>query len=151
MISIPFCIIGIVMAFYLHNEALSFMCLMGIIGMTGVVVDSGILMIDYMNKLVKQNINRKEAIIQAATIRLRAIILTTLTTFFGIIPAAYGIGGVDPFIKPMALALNYGIVSGAIITIFFLPLFLSILEDIKSVASRLSLVASKSKQLETRD
>ncbi|MBU0504496.1 MAG: efflux RND transporter permease subunit [bacterium] len=137
MITIPFSIIGIIMAFYLHGEALSFMALMGVIGMTGVVVDSGILMIDYMNKLKKQAMDGKEAILQAATIRLRAIILTTLTTFFGIIPAAYGLGGVDPFIKPMALALNYGIVSGAIITIFFLPLFLYIVEDIKELFSKL--------------
>ncbi len=136
MVTIPFAITGIILAFFLHREPLSFMCLMGIIGMTGVVVDSGIIMIDFINKLRAKGVSTKDAIIEGATTRLRAIMLTTLTTFFGIIPAAYGLGGSDPFIRPMALALNYGIVSGAIITIFFLPLFLFILEDLKEFVGK---------------
>ena len=72
----------------------------------------------------------REAIIVGAKARLRPIILTTLTTVLGVFPAAFGIGGSDPFIHPMAKALNWGIASGSLIGIFMIPVFLAILGDL---------------------
>jgi len=137
MLTIPFSIIGVATAFYLHNEPFSFMALMGVIGLTGVVVDTAVIMIDFVNKLRDRGVDPREAIVEGASIRLRAVILTSLTTFVGIIPAAYGIGGLDPFIRPMALALNYGILFGAFITIFYVPVFLGIVEDIRDLGHKL--------------
>lgn len=131
MLTIPFSVIGVAIAFYLHGEPFSFMAFLGVVGLTGVVVDTAVIMIDFINKLKDRGLDTMDAIREGAAIRLRAVILTSLTTFVAIIPAAYGIGGLDPFIRPMALALNYGILFGAFITIFYVPIFLGIIEDVR--------------------
>lgn len=128
---IPFSIIGVALAFFVHGEPFSFMSFLGLVGLTGVVVDAGVIMIDFINRLRQDGVDRMQAITEGAGIRLRAVVLTSLTTFVGIIPAAYGIGGLDPFIRPMALALNYGILFGAFITIFYVPIFMAIVEDVR--------------------
>jgi len=137
MLTIPFSIIGVTIAFYFHNLPFSFMALLGVVGLTGVVVDSGVIIIDFINRMVAKGANPNDAIIEGASIRLRAVILTTLTTFFAIIPAAYGFGGSDPFIRPMAIALNYGIVFGSGLTLIYVPVLLAIVEDIRNVSKKL--------------
>ncbi len=129
MLSIPLSLIGVIWAFYLHSEPFSFMALLGVIGITGIVVDSGTIQIDFINALKREGLDNNESIIEGAIVRLKPILLTSFTNFVGIIPSAYGIGGNDPFINPMALALNYGILFGAVVTVLFLPLFLAIVDD----------------------
>lgn len=126
---IPLSVIGVILAFNLHNEPLSFMAILGIIGLTGVVGDSALLMIDLTNRLKIKGMSTHEAIINGSALRLRSVILTSLTNFVGILPAGYGFGGRDPFIQPMAMAMSYGILFGAALTIFFVPVFLAIVDD----------------------
>ncbi len=136
MLLIPLSLIGVIWAFFLHNEPFSFMAMMGVIGITGVVVDGATLVIDHINKLRDDGLHPITSIITGSTTRFRAIFLTTLTHFVGIIPAAYGLGGEDPFINPMALALNWGIIFGATLSLGFIPLALACQEDLKNLAKR---------------
>jgi len=130
---IPFTIIGVIVAFELHNENLSFMSILGIVALTGIVVDAGTIMIDFINSYRKKGHSALESILKGSAVRFRAVVLITLTTVMGLLPSAYGFGGNDPFITPMAMALNYGILFSTILTLIYVPIFLLVIEDIKNL------------------
>ncbi|HOH37213.1 MAG TPA: efflux RND transporter permease subunit, partial [Spirochaetota bacterium] len=137
MAVIPLSAIGLVWSFWSHSLPLSFMGLMGIVGLCGVVVNDSIVYVDFINKERGEGIPLEEAIIDAGFKRIRPILLTTITTVFGLMPTAYGIGGYDPFIKPMAIAMSWGLVFGVVITLFVTPVIYGILYDCKGVLNRL--------------
>ena len=130
---IPLASIGVIWTFFFHNMPLSFLALMGIVGLAGVIVNDSIVFVDFINKKIKEGLPPLEASIEAGGNRIRAIFLTTITTFFGLIPTAYGLGGFDPFLKPMAVAMAWGIAFGTVITLFCTPLLYNIFTDVKSL------------------
>ncbi|MCB1147692.1 MAG: efflux RND transporter permease subunit, partial [Leptospiraceae bacterium] len=135
MTAIPLGLIGVSFAFFLHKLiflpelVFSFLASMGIIGLSGVVVNDSIVLVDFINKLRKTGISKREAVIGAGVYRLRAVLLTTITTVFGLFPTAYGLGGDDPFLRPMALAMGWGLAFATFITLMVVPVYYSIWED----------------------
>ena len=97
----------------------------------GGIVNNAIILVDFINKNQAQAKNFKEAILQAARMRLRPIFLTTVTTVVGILPTAYGLGGLDKFVVPIAMSLGWGLAFGAFLTAFIFPPALAVLEDIR--------------------
>lgn len=134
---IPFTMIGVIVAFELHNENLSFMAILGLVALTGIVVDAGTIMIEFIHNYRKAGHTLEESILKGAAVRFRAVCLITFTTVLGLLPSAYGFGGSDPFISPMAMALNYGMIFSTILTLIYVPVFLMIVEDIKLAVLRL--------------
>jgi multidrug efflux pump subunit AcrB len=132
MMAIPFGIIGVIFAFALHGETLGFLSVMGIVGLTGVVVNDSLVLVNHINKLKRQNPQEKtiNLVAQGSADRLRAVLLTTLTTVAGLLPLAYGIGGSDSFIAPMALALGYGLLFATPLTLILVPSLYVIRDDI---------------------
>jgi multidrug efflux pump subunit AcrB len=130
MLAIPFGLIGVVAAFLLHNVPLSFLAILGIVGLNGIVVNDSIVLVDFINKLRLQGISRKESIIKAGQMRIRPVILTTITTAGGLSTVAYGIGGKDPFLVPMALSICWGIICATILTLVVIPCVYSIIDDV---------------------
>lgn len=130
MLAIPFGLIGVVAAFLLHNVPLSFLAILGIVGLNGIVVNDSIVLVDFINKLRLRGISRKESIIKAGQMRIRPVILTTITTAGGLSTVAYGIGGKDPFLVPMALSICWGIICATILTLVVIPCVYSIVDDI---------------------
>jgi multidrug efflux pump subunit AcrB len=123
MVAIPFGIIGVIIAFGFHGEPFGFMAIMGIIGLSGVVVNDSLVMVNHINDLRK---NKKDESIlnivaEGTADRLRAIILTTLTTVAALLPLAYGIGGTAVFMAPMALALGWGLFLATPLTLILVP------------------------------
>jgi multidrug efflux pump subunit AcrB len=137
MLAIPFGIIGIVCGFYLHGHPLSFMALMGFVALSGVVVNSSLVMAVFIQRLIDQGAAWRDAVIDAGKRRLRAVLLTAITTVVGLLPTAYGWGGLDPFVAPMALALSWGLMFSTLITLFSIPAALGIGMDIKHGCCRL--------------
>jgi len=123
MIAIPFGLPGIILVFGLHGEAISFMGMLGIIGFSGVVVNDSLVLVDHLNKLIKKfpDTPLKELVARGTADRLRAILLTTITTAAGLLPLAYGIGGADPYNAPMALALGWGLVTATPLILMLVP------------------------------
>lgn len=123
LMTIPFAIIGVILAFIAHGQPISFLALVGFVGLSGVVVNDAIVMIDFAQSLRKNNPNMpiEEVALNAGSMRLRAIILTTLTTVLGLLPTAYGIGGSDPFLVPLALAFAWGLTFSTLLTLFIIP------------------------------
>ena len=128
--TIPLGVAAVIIAFFLHQKVLSFLAMIGIIALAGVIVNNAIVFIDFINSARREGMQKRESIFAAAQRRLRPIFLTTLTTSAGILPTVYGIGGLDPFVVPMAMALGWGILGGALLTVLVLPATVSIADDI---------------------
>lgn len=121
MMAIPFGIIGVIYSFYLHGLPLSFLGLIGVIGLTGVVVNDSIVLVDFVNKARERGLGVHSAVIYAARRRFRAVVLTSITTVAGLLPLAYGIGGYDMFLRPAAMALGYGLLFASLLILSLVP------------------------------
>ncbi|MEZ4872482.1 MAG: efflux RND transporter permease subunit [Bdellovibrionales bacterium] len=143
--SMPLGFIGVTFAMVLHNRPFSFMSMLGVVALAGVIVNNSIVYIDFVNKLRAQGLNLTDSIVETAGKRLRPIILTTTTTVSGLFPTAYGgymqkflgIGGEDAFVIPLALALGWGLAFGSVLTSLFIPPFISITDDLKELPNKL--------------
>jgi len=101
----PEVLIGVILGFYVHDLPLSFMALLGVVGLSGVVVNDSIVLVEFINNLRREDHDRRSSIIQGCRLRLRPVLLTTITTVLGLVSVAYMIGGGDPFIRPAAMAI----------------------------------------------
>ena len=134
MCTIPLGVIGVIIAFILHREPLSFLAILGLVGLAGVVVNDSIVLVDFINKMRIKGFSRKESIQKAGSLRFRAVILTTFTTVSGLWTVAYGIGGSDPFLKPMALAMSWGLLFATLLTLIVIPCLYAVLDDLSQVS-----------------
>ncbi len=136
MLAIPFGFIGVIIGFYCHGMPLSFMALLGVVGLAGVVVNDSIVLVEFINKLRREGQDRRPSIIQGCRLRLRPVLLTTITTVLGLISVAYMIGGGDPFIRPAAMAIVWGLSFATILTLILIPCIYAILDDITMLVLR---------------
>ncbi len=130
MLAIPFGLIGVVFAFLVHGLPLSFLAIMGIVGLNGIVVNDSIVLVHFINKLRAGGMSRAESIVKAGQMRIRPVILTTVTTAGGLSTVAYGLGGKDPFLVPMAIALCWGLIFATALTLIVIPCIYSIIDDL---------------------
>lgn len=125
LLSIPMGICGVVLALIVHGQSFSLMAMIGVVGLSGVVVNVSIILLSYIRERIREGKTLPEAIELAGVRRLRPIIITTLTTLIGLVPTIYGVGGVDYFVQPLALVLGWGLFVATILTIFALPAIIS--------------------------
>ncbi|VAW69269.1 Acriflavin resistance protein [hydrothermal vent metagenome] len=142
MMAIPFGAIGVILSFYLHNlfwkpMPLSFFSTMGMVALTGVVVNSSLVLLVFIQRARDEGMEVIEAILTAGRRRLRAVLLTAVTTVVGLLPTAYGWGGLDPFVSPMALALSSGLTFATVITLFTIPATLAAGHDLRAFIRRI--------------
>lgn len=129
---IPFGIIGAVFGHWVTGYPLSMMSLMGVIALSGVVVNDSLIMVDFVNRAISDGVDRFTAVIQSGIQRFRAILLTSLTTFFGLVPMLLEDSVQAEQMIPMAISLAYGIVFATVITLLLIPSLYMVLEDLKS-------------------
>jgi len=132
---IPFGIIGAIVGHWLLDKTINMMSIYGFIALTGVVVNDSLIMVDFINKAKSTGQRMIDVVIQAGTARFRAILLTSLTTFFGIFPLFFEQSLQAQFIIPMAISLGFGIVFATVITLFLIPALYLIKEDIQKLFS----------------
>jgi len=137
MLAIPFGVIGIIVGFFVHGQPLSFMAMMGFVALAGVVVNDSLVIAVFIQRLLEKGMPWREAVLIGGRRRLRAVLLTTITTVVGLLPTAYGWGGFDPFVAPMALALSWGLIFSTAITLISIPAAFGIGMDIRHLGSRL--------------
>jgi multidrug efflux pump subunit AcrB len=139
MTTIPLGLLGFSVAFFLHGRPISFLALIGIIGLGGIIVNSGIVLISFIDEMrAEGKFKLHEILIKASRMRLRAVMVTSLTTISGLFPTAYGIGGNDAMLIPMTLAMAWGLTSGTILTLVWVPAAYAILEDFDNFRKRLT-------------
>ncbi len=131
--SIVFAVVGVWWTFLIWDTTFSVMAFIGIMILTGVVVNNGIVLIEHVNTLRRQGYSRDEALILGGVERLRPILITTGTTFLGLLPLCIsdvGIGGGGPAYYPMARAIAGGLVFSTAITLLVLPTMYAAIEDL---------------------
>ena len=123
---VPFAFAAVVLVFFLHGMHLSLLAIVGVVGLSGVVVNSAIVMVDAVHRAQHglsehEDETRRQAMIEALVGRLRPILVTSLSTLGGLLPTAYGLGGYDFVMGPMSLALGWGLAVSTAVTLFLLP------------------------------
>ncbi len=124
VVAVPLGLIGVVWAYATHGIPISLFALLGVTGLSGVVVNDSIVMVTALNRTGAGEGSVESLIDEVAEIaaeRLRPVLLTTLTTVAGVMPTAYGLGGSDAMLSPMSLALGYGLIFATSITLVLVP------------------------------
>ncbi len=116
---------------FLAGKNLDMMSLIGIILLVGIVVNNGIILIDFINQEREQGMDKREAVINAGPLRLRAILMTAVSTIVGAVPVALGVSEGAELRQPMAIAIIGGLATSTLLTLFIVPVVYLILDDFK--------------------
>ena len=127
--TIPLLMIGVIGIHLAYGQSFSLFSVVGIVALIGVVVNNGIVLIDCINRLVKQKVPVRQACLQAAYGRVRPSLLSTLTTILGLIPMAFFPGEGAEMLQPIALTFTGGILTGAFLTLLLSPVLYSIFNE----------------------
>jgi multidrug efflux pump subunit AcrB len=130
MAVIPFGMIGAILGHIVLGLPFSFLSMFGIVALSGVVVNDSLIMVDFVNRGVDEGMDLESAATQAGTQRIRAILLTSLTTFFGLLPMLVETSLTAQIVLPMAVSLGFGILFATVITLFLIPCLYVILVDV---------------------
>ena len=136
MFTLPLAYIGVVVGLVVTGKTMSVPAFMGLIILMGIVVNNGIVMIDYINRLRREGMERIEAIVKAASVRLRPILITSITTICGMLPMALSTGEGSEMRSPMAVAVASGLLFAMVFTLFVVPAAYSVIDAIASRISR---------------
>ncbi len=143
MSAIPFGIIGAIYGHMLLGYSLSLASMMGMVALSGVVVNDSLILVHYANQRKGEGENIKKAVIFAGTQRFRPVLLTTLTTFCGLTPMIFETSRQAKFIIPMAISLGFGIIFATTITLLLIPSFYLAIHDLYTLATRQKRPASR--------
>ncbi|WP_318400382.1 efflux RND transporter permease subunit [Photobacterium leiognathi] len=128
---IPFGIIGAIAGHYLAGLTLNLLSVFGILALAGVVVNDSLVLVSFINRALKQGVSLEQAVVNAGCSRFRAIVLTSLTTFFGLAPILLEDSLQAQIVIPMATSLAFGILFATVVTLLLVPSLYLILADIK--------------------
>jgi multidrug efflux pump subunit AcrB len=128
---IPFGLVGAVIGHWIMGMDLTLLSFMGMLALSGVVVNDSLVLVDYTNRKRKEGMNIKQAVFESGGRRFRPVLLTSLTTFAGLMPLLFEKSTQAQFLIPMAISLGFGILFATVITLFIVPLNYLILEDVK--------------------
>ncbi|MBU5255500.1 efflux RND transporter permease subunit [Tissierella praeacuta] len=129
MFTIPLAFGGGLLGLFITRKSFGVTAFIGIIMLAGIVVNNGIVLIDYINTLRQEGKERFEAITTAGPIRLRPILMTTLTTILGLVPLALGIGEGAEMQAPMAVVVISGLTLSTVLTLVFVPVLYTVFDD----------------------
>ena len=120
LLTVPLGFIGVVLMLYFTDTNLSIMAFMGIIMMVGIVVEYSIILVDFANRHFAEHGSAKDAILEAASVRLRPILMTSFTTWLALLPMAIGFGGSEAN-APLARAIIGGVVGATLLSLLVVP------------------------------
>jgi HAE1 family hydrophobic/amphiphilic exporter-1 len=152
LFSIPFAVIGVILLFWATDTTLSNMGWLGLLVVCGLVVNNGIILIDYVNHLRKQGLTRREALLRGGANRLRPILMTTLTTIIGLAPMVVPYlfpqiwgpqEGRTAMYAPVGIAVVGGLLTSTPLTLILMPILYSILDDIGIWVKRVAVASGR--------
>jgi HAE1 family hydrophobic/amphiphilic exporter-1 len=128
LFTIPLALVGAVLALFFTGTTISIVALIGVIMLAGIVVNNAIVLVDLINQLRAQGVERFDAIMEAGRARLRPILMTSLTTALGLLPMAMGVGEGSEVRTPMAITVIGGLVVSTILTLLVIPVVYSLMD-----------------------
>ena len=136
MIAIPFGYVGAVLGHWIAGEQMSFLSMTGVLACAGVVVNDSLVLVTFMNRLREEGRTAFEAAVEAGQARFRAILLTSMTTFAGLVPVMLERTSQAQFVLPMALSLAFGVLVATGFTLLLIPSAMMIVEDLRNIGAR---------------
>ncbi|HIF29780.1 MAG: efflux RND transporter permease subunit [bacterium] len=127
--AIPFGVVGAVLGHLLFNQPMSVLSLLGVIALSGVVVNDSLLLVVFINRAKDKGVETREAVLDAVRTRFRPVVLTSMTTFLGILPLLFNQSTQVLFLKPMAISLGVGILFATTIILLLVPVTYVIIDD----------------------
>ncbi|NOY67703.1 MAG: efflux RND transporter permease subunit, partial [Gammaproteobacteria bacterium] len=132
MFAIPFGLIGVVAGHALFGYNLQFLSLIGLLALSGIVVNDSLILVDFAKRMRADGMNRVDAMVEAGRVRVRPILLTSITTFLGISPLIFFATGQTAFLSPMAVSLGFGLLFATVLILLVLPCFYLIADDLRN-------------------
>ncbi|MGL4740245.1 MAG: efflux RND transporter permease subunit [Sarcina sp.] len=130
MFTIPLAFVGAIFLLFITNVSIGITAMIGFIMLSGIIVNNGIVLIDYINKLKNEGLTTREAILKTGPIRLQPILMTALTTIMGLIPMAIGFGKGSELQLPLALTVIGGLLVSTVLTLLIIPVIYAIFDGI---------------------
>ena len=127
----PFSIVGVVVGHVLFGYHLQFLSLVGTLALTGIVVNDSLLLVDVAKRLQSRGMDKVSAFIEAGRLRVRPILLTSITTFLGVSPLIFFASDQTAFLTPMAISLGFGLLFATALILLVLPCFYLIADDLR--------------------
>ena len=137
MITLPLAVIGVILGLLIGKATFNVISFVGAIMLSGIVVNNAIVLIDCINQLRSQGMERNQALIKAGEIRLRPILMTTLTTVLGMMPLAFSKGEGSELAKPIAFTVIGGLVTSTLLTLLIVPVVYTFIDGIGRRVARL--------------
>jgi multidrug efflux pump subunit AcrB len=135
--TIPFAFIGAVIGLLVSGDPFSITTLYGIVALGGIVVNDSIVMVTFINNARRQGVGRWKSVIQSGQLRLRPVLLTSITTICGVLPMAIGLGGKSEVWAPLANTIAWGLGAATFLTLLILPtIFTIVVDDIAGIWRR---------------
>ncbi|MDD5454391.1 MAG: efflux RND transporter permease subunit [Candidatus Ratteibacteria bacterium] len=129
MFAIPFALVGVAWALFLSGNTLSVVSFIGLIMVVGIGVETGIVLVSFIKQLREKGIELHEAVVEAGKLRLRPVLMTTLTTVFGLVPLALSKGEGSEIWVPLSLTVIGGLIMSFVLTLIFVPILYTIFEE----------------------
>ena len=129
MSAIPFSLIGVIVGHKIMGEPIGILSLIGLAALTGIVVNDSLVMVDFINQARKRGAPRWLSVLRSSFVRFRPVVLTSLTTIFGLSTLAFKTTGQAAFLAPMAISIVFGLVFSTILTLIIIPCLYAILDD----------------------
>ncbi len=133
LMAVPLALVGAVLALALTGQGLNTMSLIGVVILVGIVVNDAIVKVDFINQARSRGLALRDAILEAGQVRLRPIVMTTVTTVLGLLPMALGIGRGADLRAPMAISVIGGLLVATALTLIVVPVVYSVVEDVRGL------------------
>jgi len=131
MFAIPFGMIGVVVGHVIFSYHLQFLSIVGFLALAGIIVNDSLILIDFAKRKRDEGMDRIDAMVEAGRVRVRPILLTTITTFLGVSPLIFFATGQTAFLTPMAISLGFGLLFATALILIALPSFYMIVDDLR--------------------
>jgi HAE1 family hydrophobic/amphiphilic exporter-1 len=135
LFTVPFSIIGVVIGLFIMDLPMDIDSLVAVLALCGLVVNGSIVLVSFINESRSYGTPREEAVLEAAGVRMRPILLTNFTTILGLLPMALGLGGISATWRPMATSLIWGLAFASLVTLIVIPAFYLIGDDLRKKTS----------------
>ena len=133
MFTIPLAFTGGLFALFVTGNEVSVIAMIGFVMLAGIIVNNGIVMVDYINQLRREGMDKHEAIVESGKTRLRPILMTALTTILSMSTMAFGLGDGSEMMQPMAIVTEGGMIYGTLLTLFVVPCIYDLFNRNKSM------------------
>jgi multidrug efflux pump subunit AcrB len=129
MLTVPFAFIGVITGLLINGHPFSLVSMVAVVALAGIVVNDSLVLVDFINKRRASGISLYRSIVRSGMVRMRPVIMTSLTTVVGLLPMSLALGGESPVWEPLATSLIWGLVFSTFLTLFIIPVAYSLLAE----------------------